>query len=367
MMASTVPLVVLGPIGGAIADHHSRRSILIVTDLLRAITIGAFTVFAAVSRAITPDHISMLILVAACNGIMSALFTPAVQAIVPDLVERHDLATANSLAQFSSQAAVLVGPALGGVMYVQWGAPVLLAFDAISFAYEALATSLIPADRTSARETVTLAGSVRRYLAETIASIGYIRTQPGMLPVLLTFAAVNFLFMPVFVLLPLYVRSSLAAPAEWYGFLLAGSGAGALGGAAIAGLVLTRRRMNGQVLAACIAGVAGAIVILSTTSTMATALAAFFVIGLSSALLNVLVVTAFQIAVPSELRGRVMALVVTVSMAATPLGMGLGGLMGDIWRDSLRAVYAACGGAMMLLVVATAASARTYFARLGSG
>jgi hypothetical protein len=58
-----------------------------------------------------------------------------------------------------------------------------------------------------------------------------------------------------------------------------------------------------------------------------------------------------QTSVPAEIRGRVMALAIAVSTAAVPLGMGLGGVMGDMWRGSLRSVIAACGGAMLALTL----------------
>lgn len=62
------------------------------------------------------------------------------------------------------------------------------------------------------------------------------------------------------------------------------------------------------------------------------------------------VVTAFQSAVPTEVRGRVMALVIVVSTAAVPIGMGLGGVMGDLWRGSLPLVFAGCGAAIAILI-----------------
>jgi len=68
-------------------------------------------------------------------------------------------------------------------------------------------------------------------------------------------------------------------------------------------------------------------------------------------MINVIVITMSQTSVPADLRGRVMAVVVTLSSAAVPLGMGLGGLMGDVWRDSLRSIFAACGAAIAVLML----------------
>jgi predicted MFS family arabinose efflux permease len=58
-----------------------------------------------------------------------------------------------------------------------------------------------------------------------------------------------------------------------------------------------------------------------------------------------------QTSTPAELRGRVMALAIAMSTAAVPVGMALGGVMGDVWRGSLREVVAACGAALMALML----------------
>jgi DHA3 family macrolide efflux protein-like MFS transporter len=351
MMASTVPLVLLSPIGGTIADHHSRRRILIATDLLRALAVGGLAVFVLAHREVTTAHIALLITTATFNGVMAALFTPAVQAIIPDLVRENRLASANSLSQFSTQATILVGQAVGGVLYAQWGAAGLLLFDALSFGYAALVTRFIPADRKKPRQTISLRRSLTNYVIETTDGLRFVRRQLGMVQLLVTFAGVNFLFMPIFVLLPLYVRTSLAAGVEWYGFLLAGSGGGALCGAALAGVFLSHGRTNTRMLAMCVAAIAAAVLVVSATSVAWIAFIAFVAVGIFSAMINVIVITMFQTSVPADLRGRVMAVVVALSTAAVPLGMGLGGVMGDVWRDSLRTIFAACGVAMAILML----------------
>jgi MFS family permease len=348
MMASTVPLAVLGPLGGAVADRHSRRSILIVADLLRALAVGGLGVFVLWHPEVRSFHVVLFIAVAGINGVMEALFTPAVQAIIPDLVPNDRLAAANAASQLSSQASVLTGQAIGGVLYLIFGAAGLLLIDALSFGYAGLATWFIPRDRKPAPPGVGLGFTMRRCVVDTREGLAYIKRQRGMIPVLVVFAGVNFLFMPVFVLLPLYVRSVLGAGADWYGFLLAGAGGGALCGASLAGL-LGKVRAVSALVGVCVAGIACSVLVLATTSRGTFALPALVAIGVFSSLINVTVITRLQLAVPTELRGRVMALVVAVSTAAVPVGMGLGGVMGDLWRDSLGFVFGACGAAIAVL------------------
>lgn len=363
MMASTVPLVVIGPIGGTIADRHSRRRIIVVTDLVRGLSIGAFAAFTWLGGPISSIHVALLLVVAVANGVMAAAFTPALQALVPDLVQTERLASANSLTQFSNQLAVLLGQALGGILYLRLGATALFTFDALTFGYAALATSWVASEQRQVSRELTLTANLKRYVAETAVGLAYLRTQPAMMHVVLTFAAVNFLFMPVFVLLPLYVQTELHASADWYGFLLAGAGGGALAGAAIAGFVFERGSPHTRAVLPGIVTIASATFILAATQTAAVALAAFVAIGLAATVINIAVVTSIQMRVPSDVRGRVMALVVALSAAATPFGMAIGGLMGDLWRESLRAVFGACAVALVLIAAIGARSLQAFQAR----
>ena len=349
MMAATLPLVIVGPIGGTVADRHSRRSILVRADFLRAIATGGLALALLSQPDATPRHIVLIIAVAAFNGIMSALFAPAFQALVPDLVPNDRLATANSINQMSTQTSTLVGQALGGVLYVAWGPAVLLLLDAVTFAYAGIATWFLPAERTAPRVSTSFRLAFERYAADTRAGMAYVWARSGMTAVLGIFAGVNCLFMPVFVLLPFYVREVLGAGPAWYGFLLSGSAVGALAGSVAASIVLGKVRAHAAVVRLCLGGVAAGVLLLAATDATWLALAALVAIGALSSFINVTVITAFQSAVPAGVRGRVMALVIALGTAAVPIGMALGGVLGDRWRNSLHLVFAGSGVAIVLL------------------
>jgi MFS family permease len=95
MMASTIPLAVLSPIGGTFADRHSRRAILVGTDLSRGLAVGALGVYLLLDLASTP-HVAAIVAVAFFGGVMEALFAPAVQALIPELVPAHRLSAART-------------------------------------------------------------------------------------------------------------------------------------------------------------------------------------------------------------------------------------------------------------------------------
>ena len=351
MMASTLPLVLLSPIGGSVADRHSRRSILVRTDLLRSASMASLAALVLWNPDMRASHLIVILPMAIFNGIMSALFAPAFQAFVPDLVSREELPAANAVTQISTQTSALVGQALGGFLYVAWGPGLLLLFDAVSFAYAGIATWLLPADRRANSSPPSIRHAFAQYMVDTRAGVTYVWRRPGMTAVLGIFAGVNCLFMPVFVLLPFYTREVLDAGPEWYGFLLSGSGFGALTGSLTAGIFLRRLLVRGWLVRGCLSGVTAGVLLLASTETPWIAFAAFIAIGMSSSIINVTVITAFQSSVPADVRGRVMALFVALSTAAVPIGIGFGGVFGELWRSSIPLVFAASGIAIGALAI----------------
>jgi MFS family permease len=353
MIASTVPLVVLAPIGGTLADRHSRRAVLVVTDLLRAVAVAGLSMSVLWAPGATSRNVALIIAVAAFGGVMEALFGPAVQALIPELVPAHRLATANSVIRASRQTSVMAGQALGGVLYVAIGIVPLLLIDALSFAYAGVATWFLPADGVRPREPAPIRRVLYDYSVATREGMTYVWRRRGMTAVLGIFAGVNFLFMPIFVLLPFYTRQVIGGGADWYGFLLGGAGAGALLGSLAAGAVVSRVRAVATLVRVCVIGIACGVLVLAAANAAWVAFAAFSAIGALSSLINVIVITAFQSAVRSDVRGRVMALVITVSTAAVPLGMGLGGIMGELWGAWLPRVFAGCGLAIAMLIASS--------------
>jgi MFS family permease len=349
-IASTVPLVVLAPLAGAIADAHSRRSILVASDVLRSLAIGGVALSMLWHPERATDTVAWIVAVAGFNGVLAALFAPALQALIPELVANDRLAAANSFNQMSRQAATLTGQALGGLLYASWGPVGLLLFDSASFAYAAVATCFLPRERPRPRGGAGLRRPAARYVRDVRGGMAYVWRRTGMTAVLAIFAGVNCLFMPVVVLLPMYARDVLGAGPEWYGFLLGGAGAGALAGSVLAGVVTARTREPAALVRGCVAGIACAVVLLGASRSPWLALAAFVAVGALSSVINVVVITAFQRGVAPDLRGRVMALVIALSTAAAPLGMALGGLLGELWPESVSLVFVADGLAMAGLV-----------------
>ncbi len=347
LMASTLPAVAFGPIAGAMADRHSRRGLIVAADLLRGLGhVGLASVLMAAPGA-TSIIVPLLLMLGFASGVLGALLTPALTAALPDLVPARRLATANSLHQMSNQAATLVGQAAGGLAYTRIGAAGLVLFDGITFIFSAACAALARVPQPSRRPIPALRDHARAYFRDVREGVAWLWERPPLRSLILAFAGVNFLFTPVFVLLPVYVKDSLGRGPEWYGFLLAGAGGGALVGAAVAPLVL---KAQGRVRW-FLFGIGVCTAALGTSRSATLTLVLLFALGLLSGILNVSVMTTLQSSTPAELRGRVLAVTVALAGAAVPAGLGLGGLLGGLARPALTSLIVSCGAGIVGIVV----------------
>ncbi len=138
VVAGTVPLLVLGPVGGVFADRWSRRRVVIGTNLLGA---GAVSLL---PLAVHPSQLWLVLAAIFAESCVGAFFAPAYQALVPALVGRDsDLATANAWSAAASSAIGLACAPLGGVLYAVGGLRLPVFADAATYVAAAVLAALI--------------------------------------------------------------------------------------------------------------------------------------------------------------------------------------------------------------------------------
>jgi MFS family permease len=221
-IAMTVPTVLFLLVGGVLSDRHDRRRLMLAADAVRAVAVAclAVLVFAGALQ------LWELVVLVALYGAGTAFFTPAFEAIVPDLLPTQDLAAANSLDQFVRPIALrLAGPLLGGLL-VAAGAGLAFAVDAASFAASGIAVLAMRSTRpATAAPSVSHAGAVREGLS-------FIRKRVWLWGTLVSAAAAYLVFLgPSEVLLPYLVKNELHASAGTLGLVFAAGGLGAVGAA----------------------------------------------------------------------------------------------------------------------------------------
>jgi MFS family permease len=311
-LAAAVPQLVLVLVGGVLSDRFERRRVMLAGDVLRAVVVAMIGVLALAHEL----RLWQLVALVALYGIGTAMFTPAITALVPDLIPKEHLLEANALNQVSRPLMLrFAGPALGGLVIAKAGVGWAFVADAASFAASIVALVAIGSSAAAALERrirSSLSGDVRE-------GLGYARSQPWLIGTLLgSSVAMLFFFGPVYVLLPFVVKHVLGGSAGDLGLVFAAGGIGAiavsltLGGRGLPQRPITLIYVAWSLM--CLQLVAYA----TAGAIWQVALASFF----GTALLvggQVLWSTQLQRTVPRELLGRVASLDALLSYALVPL------------------------------------------------
>jgi DHA3 family tetracycline resistance protein-like MFS transporter len=223
----TVPTIAFLLPAGVLSDRLDRRSLMLLSDIARAVIIG---VLAALSITGLLTFWELFAIVA-LYGVATAFFTPAFEAIVPDIVPPRDLAAANALDQFVRPITLrLAGPALGGVLVATIGTGGAFAVDAASFAASTVAIFFMHPRAHARSEHVSSSVSAVK------EGLRFVRGRVWLWGTLLSATIAYLAFMgPAEVLLPYIVKNELHASAGDLGLVFAAGGIGAIGAALIMG------------------------------------------------------------------------------------------------------------------------------------
>src|SRR6185312_14531083 len=146
MVARFLPSVVMGPLSGVIADRFSRRSIMIASDLMRAIVVLGFLF---VRR---PDQMWLVYVLTVFQLAFSAFFEPAKTAAIPSIVSDRELVPANAIASVTWSAMLTLGAAIGGFVAGWFGTDVAFILDSLTFVASAILISAVRIPKRPARD-----------------------------------------------------------------------------------------------------------------------------------------------------------------------------------------------------------------------
>jgi MFS family permease len=319
-LTGILPGIVLGLFAGVVADRYNRRSLMVTADLTRTAGMGLLTAVLYLSGFSLPWILGVMILV----NSFSALFTPASQAIVPQLVAKRALEDANGLLYSISGVAWSVGSAAGGVAVVLFGALWGLGLNALTYALSAIFLLQIAGELGRSVGTQREArGSIRRDLSE---GVGYVLNHRSIFEVSFGYLPSNFLSAFVSPFFVVYAATRFGGSAAAYGYLVAALAAGTAVGSLIVGRA-PARRVAGLVMGACLLAEGAAYGILAISANLEVSVAAVLGAGLAIGFSNTVYYSTIQAVVPREMLGRVMSIGDFGSFAAIPAGLVAGGLL----------------------------------------
>ena len=313
--ASQIPVFLLAPVGGTIADRFDRRYILIATQsaaVLLAFILAALTLSGTV-------QIWHLFAIAIGFGIANAFDIPTRQAFVVDMVGKEDLINAIALNSSMFNGARIVGPAIAGILVAGVGEGWCFFGNAVSYIAVIIGILLMKVTHVARPRT----GSTFSHIAE---GFGYVYATKPVRALLLLLGLVSLMGMPYAVLMPIFADQYLGGGASTLGFLMGASGIGAL----LAALTLASRRQVfglGRWIAFACGGLGASLILFSFSRNPVLSAALLVPVGFSMMTQMSSSNTLVQAMIPDELRGRVMSVYSMMFMGVAPFGALLAGTL----------------------------------------
>jgi MFS family permease len=348
----TLPVLLLGPYGGVVADRVDKRGTMIVLQSamgIQALVLGMLTVTGVV-------QVWEICGLAALLGLNNAFENPARQSFMMELVGPEHLRNAVSLNSVLVNAARSIGPAVAGILIATVGDGVCFLANSASFV--AVVVSLTSMDRAQlspAPPTPRARGQLREGLS-------YVRGTPALAVPLVMMGLVGCLTYEFQVSLPVMADRGLHAGATGFGFMTAAMGVGAVAG----GLFVAARGKTGLqplVIAAFAFGAAMALATLAPS--LAFELIALALVGVGSIAFMSMGNSTLQLGAAPEMRGRVMSLWFVAFQGSTPIGGPLVGATMEtlgpragLGLGAVTAVLVAGGGLLAMRRLALPPAAR---------
>jgi MFS family permease len=316
LAAASVPRALLMLLGGAVSDRFSPRASMAVGGLARGVVMGILALLALTHSV----QLWQLLVGSFLVGTIAAFFLPASTSMLPRVVDRDHLEAGNAFMMLSRFGAMVLGPALGGVLVAAVGAGAAFAADAAGYALAGLLVLLLPAAAAATDR------SGKNALQDVWDAVVRVWHDVPLRTALVVIAVVNFLGLPgVEVGLPAiaYERFEQGAIALGAGYAAFGLGAilGALGASAFPAPRLVWVMVGTMVLFG--AGLAAA----GFASTLVLLLLTLGLMGVISGAANPYLISWVQRRTDASMQGRVMSLVMLASVGLEPPGLALGGVV----------------------------------------
>ena len=338
----TLPVLLLGPYGGVIADRVDKRRLMIILQSamgVQALILGVLTVTGVVQY----WQIGVL---AALLGLNNAFENPARQSFMLEMVGPEYLRNAVSLNSVLVNTARVIGPAVAGILIATVGIGVCFLLNSASFA--AVVASLIRMDR-SALSPSTPTPRAKGQLRE---GLRYVRRTPDLAVPLLMMAVAGCLTYEFQVTLPVMATRGLHVGATGFGFMTAAMGLGAVAG----GLLVAARGKTGlHALTLAATGFGGALALATVAPSLPLELAALALVGWGSISFMSMGNSTLQLTADPNMRGRVMSLWFVAFQGSTPIGgpvvgwlMAVAGARAGLGLATVTCLAVALGGLIAL-------------------
>lgn len=316
--AGFLPMGLLGPIGGAVADRLDRRRLLLAMTAAQMVCAALLTALAATDRA-SPAAVAVVVFAAGC---VAGVGFPAYAAMLPDLVPDDQLLAAMSLSQAQWNLGRVVGPALAGVAIALGSYSAAFALNTLSFAAMLVALRLL---RLARRPPPTDDDGLWTRIAVGARAA---RDEPGVRTAILMISVVALTASPFIALIPAMARVRFDGASSLTSWFVTAQGVGAVVGALLLP-VLAHRLGRFRMLELSLVLLPAALVLYGLAPTPVAATVALLGVGATYMFVFSGIGTVVQLRAPAALRARVLSCYFLALGVLYPVGATIQGPIAD--------------------------------------
>ncbi len=347
--AQTLPFMLFAIPIGLVIDRAPKRTVMALGEILRA------TALLCLVALLISGHLNLVML--AGLGFLGAVgtvcFTVAAPALLPLIVGPNELTSANRWLELARSGAFVAGPALGGALVGQLGAPPAYL---LAFALSAVSVALLLTIKEPAAEPTPS----RPVLADLGEGVSFVFRHPLLRPICLTAVFFNLSWFVMHGVFVAYAISDLAMSASAVGLVLGTYGAGLVVGAALTPILGRVFSTGVLILIGPACGAFGSMLVLSTLwfPQPMLVVVAYFLMGAGPMVWSITTMTLRQAVTPQSMLGRVSAVIVTATTGAAPVGAVVGAGVASTLGVGACLVLASAGFLVQLAIIATSPARR---------
>ncbi|MBJ90617.1 MAG: hypothetical protein CMO98_12260 [Woeseia sp.] len=329
--AQFLPLAILTPFFGVLADRVSIRAAAIVMHIILTISAAALGLLTVTGNMTT----QWLLVLALVHGIANSAYSPFRLSLIPHLVNKNKFASAVAINSMFFNVAGLVGPAIAGGIVAWYGLGAAYFANAVSYLPAVIVLSILRI----APNDLNQSGR-RSYLVELTEGLRYARDHPSIRQILLLASVGNFFSRGILELMPAFSVLIFKGGSNVLALLMAAAGFGAI----LASLLFSSRSLVNSLHSAVVIGSIGAgfsLVLFAVTSSLIPGMLVVAMLGLFSSLVSIGSQTELQVNVENHLRGRVLSLWTITIVGGPAIGAAVAGaLAGTIGSTYTTMVFA---------------------------
>lgn len=315
-----LPKIILGPFAGVFVDRWDRKKLIVLTDLIR----GVIVTFVGIAGVMGFIQVWMVFIVGIISGICAAFFNPAINSSRPDIVPEDKLLKANSVTSLAQSGMDMIGNAVGGVLYVLIGAPYMFLLNGISYLFSAFTEIFITIPKVKREEKEIT------FIEDFKLGIKFLNNFKVYKKMFICSSIINFFGNAGMILLIPYFKETEFLGTQKYGFAMMVLAMGMVFGSILLSIKGIKRENKFKVFNISLVSCTTLLLVAIITNNYIVLLLCWLLGFFFNVIFNTIFSTASMSTIPSDIRGKVMAITSAISMGLVPIGQLLAGVLGDL-------------------------------------